>query len=103
MEKHVSLSDNKTEILLKKGDFLTITLSENGTTGFLWHLAGNQGKGANLVASEFKKNGDGMGAAGKRIIKWEFLESGSYLLKYELKQAWGTDIDQTFEIRVTVS
>lgn len=103
MESHVSLKDNKTEKHLSKGDLLTITLTENGTTGFLWHLAGSAHEGAKLVSSEFRESDAAIGAAGKRIIKWEFVKSGDYVLKYELKQAWNSDVDDTFEIRVKIS
>lgn len=103
MKKKVDLSDHQSLIHLETGDILQISLPENGTTGYIWHLEGPVASGASIDDDVVKKDSTAMGAGGTRKIKWLFVKAGTYHLHYELKQAWNpSEIEQNFEITVEV-
>jgi predicted secreted protein len=54
-------------IRARVGETIEITLPENPTTGFIWHIDHDDGGG--LVTSDFKPAGGGVGAGGTRTFR----------------------------------
>jgi len=102
----LTAADNGSEIELKKGQTLVITLEANPTTGYTWEIAELGEQVLRQVGEiEFKPESELIGAGGVQIIRFEVVNAGRATLKLVYHRPWETDVEplRTFSIQVVVS
>lgn len=85
---NVDKSHNGGNLTCKKGDQIILTLPENPTTGFKWHIIGLEG--IKLINDQFDLNNrpekELLGAGGTRKFKFEFVgpqKASLYLMYFQ--------------------
>jgi len=80
------------------GDEISVTLTENPTTGFRWAIASLTGE-LTLLSSDFDRSaGARPGAGGRRTIRLRAGGSGAGELRVQSKRSWVTDPDRAWEL-----
>lgn len=105
-EVKLTAADNGSEIELKKGQTLVITLEANPTTGYTWEIAELGEQVLRQVGEiEFEPESELIGAGGGQIIRFETVNAGRATLKLVYHRPWETDVEplKTFSIQVVVS
>ncbi len=105
-EVKLTAADNGSEIELKKGQTLAITLEANPTTGYTWEIAELGERVLRQVGEiEFEPESELIGAGGVQIIRFEVVNAGQATLKLVYHRPWETDVEplRTFSIQVVVS
>ena len=79
------------EVSLAAGDTLQISLTENPTTGFRWHLQSEAQPTIKLVKSSFEPGTSATGRGG--IHRWQFqaVRAGTGKIKLEYRRPWEQD------------
>ena len=104
-EVQLTAADNGSEIELKKGQALVITLEANPTTGYTWDVV-EEPRDEQVLRQvgeiEFKQESDLIGAGGVQIIRFEVVNAGRAALKLIYHRPWETDVEplKTFAIQV---
>ena len=100
----LTAADNGSEIELKKGQALAITLEANPTTGYTWDVVEPRDEQVlwQVGEIEFKPESDLIGAGGVQIIRFEVVNAGRTALKLIYYRPWETDVEplKTFAIQV---
>ena len=103
-EVQLIAADNGSEIELKKGQALVITLEANPTTGYTWEVVEPRDEQVlrQVGEIEFKQESDLIGAGGVQIIRFEVVNAGRAALKLIYHRPWETDVEplKTFAIQV---
>jgi len=102
-EVKLTAADNGSEIELKKGQTLVITLEANPTTGYTWEIAELDEQVLRQVGEiEFEPESELVGAGGGQIIRFEVIGAGQTTLKLVYHRPWETDVGplKTFSIQV---
>jgi inhibitor of cysteine peptidase len=97
--------DNGREIILQKGQTLTIKLEGNPTTGYSWEVVESEGAILQQVGEpEFEAESDLLGAPGTHILHFNAVGTGQMELKLVYQRPWETDVEplETFTVHVTV-
>ncbi len=100
--------DNGTQIALKKGQTVVITLESNPTTGYSWQMApSDDGVLVQAGEAEFEENPRGkdmVGVGGAETLRFEAKESGQTTLELVYRRPWEKDEKpiETFSVQVTV-
>lgn len=100
-------NDNGRTVKLAAGEFLEITLAENPTTGYRWHLLDGGAVTANcpLVKDSYEPGHPQMAGQGG-IHRWQFqaAEPGACMIELEYRRSWQKDKppERTFRIQVEV-
>ena len=99
-------ANNGQSIEVQTGDFITIRLDENPTTGYVWKEKSDQQGILELTSSEFVRNtGGGLGAGGQRVFTFKALKAGSFSLYFKNWREWEGErsIRATFKATVKVN
>lgn len=103
-EVQLTAADNGSEIELKKGQALVITLEANPTTGYTWDVVEPRDEQVlrQVGKIEFKQESDLIGAGGVQIIRFEVVNAGRAALKLIYHRPGETDVEplKTFAIQV---
>ena len=103
-EVQLTAADNGSEIELKKGQALVITLEANPTTGYTWDVVEplDEQVVQQVGEIEFKPESDLIGAGGVQTIRFEIVNAGRASLKLIYHRPWETDVEplETFAIQV---
>jgi inhibitor of cysteine peptidase len=86
----LSQIDNGKSISLAMGEMLTLSLTENPTTGYRWQLDSPKGGVLRIADDKFQPVGGQVGGSGIRTLSLVAAEKGSYRLSLSLKRAWET-------------
>ena len=106
-EVSLSESDDGSQVELKKGDTLVVTLEGNPTTGYLWEVeepGSITGVLQQAGESEFKASSDALGAGGTETLRFKATDAGQATLKLVYHRPWETGVEplETFQVQVTV-
>lgn len=85
----VDKSDNGSTLNCNPGDRVKLTLPENPTTGFKWHIL--ESAGLTVIDDSFElgsASDNNIGGGGKRILTFEYTGSDRASLQLEHYQAW---------------
>ena len=103
-EVKLTTADNGSEIELKKGQSLVITLEANPTTGYTWEVVEPLDEQVlrQVGEIEFKPESDLVGAGGVQIIQFKIVSAGRTALKLVYHRPWEKDVEplKTFSIQV---
>ena len=100
--------DSGTQITLKKGQTVAITLESNPTTGYSWQaVLQDDGVLVQVGEAEFEENRRGkdvVGAGGVETLRFEAEKSGQTTLELAYRRPWEGDVKpvETFSVQVTV-
>ena len=100
-------ADDGSEIELKKGQLLVITLEANPTTGYTWEVAEPLDERAirQVGEIEFVPESDLIGAGGVQIIRSEGVGADQTTIKLVYHRPWETEVELTlgtFSVQVVV-
>jgi predicted secreted protein len=100
----VSEANNGSELELKKGQSLVITLEANPTTGYTWEVVEPEDEQVlqQVGGIEFEQESDLIGASGVQIIRFEVVNAGRAAVKLVYHRPWETGLEplKTFAIQV---
>jgi predicted secreted protein len=88
MSRILTESDADQPIALSKDETFGMELEESPTTGYRWHLEPEDPDAIQVLASDFRPSGSGVGAAGRRSFQIKVTKAGDYHLKCLLQRAW---------------
>ncbi len=99
----VSLEEPGKLCAVRRGDSITLELSENPSTGYLWQMTASDATILEIVQDEYvaPDNGDSplLGAAGTHRYRFRAAKAGTATLTLVLCRAW-EGIDNAAETRV---
>jgi predicted secreted protein len=103
----LTAADDGSEIELKKGQLLVITLEANLTTGYTWEVAEPLDERVirQVGEIEFVPESDLIGAGGVQIIKFEGVGADQTTIKLVYHRPWETEVELTlgtFSVQVVV-
>jgi len=108
-EINVSEQDNGSQIDLKQGQILAVTLQSNPTTGYRWERVENQDSILEQMGeAEFKPSETGglppIGGGGWEIFRFKAINKGQTTLTLVYRRPWETGVEplSTFFIQVVV-
>jgi len=108
-EVNVSEQDNGSQIDLKPGQILVVTLQSNPTTGYRWERVENQDSILEQMGeAEFKPSETGglppIGGGGWEIFRFKAINKGQTTLTLVYRRPWETGVEplSTFFIQVVV-
>ena len=93
----LTAADDGSEIELKKGQLLVITLEANPTTGYTWGVAEPLDEQVirQVGEIEFVPESDLIGAGGVQIIRFEGVGAGRATIKLVYHRPWETEVELT--------
>lgn len=97
--------DENSQVELNKGQFLTVSLEGNPTTGFTWEAADLDDQILRQVGeAQFSPDSDLIGAGGTQTLRFEALNSGQTTLGLVYHRPWEDKSDplKIFSVRVVV-
>jgi inhibitor of cysteine peptidase len=96
--------DNETEVVVRRGQNLVISLEGNPTTGYTWEAtAYDQGILRQVGDPAFKPESDAIGAPGQQVFRFETLEAGQTTLQLVYHRPWETaEPEKVFAVDVLV-
>lgn len=98
-------SDSGSTLNCNPGDRINVTLPENPTTGFKWHII--ESDGLTMIDDSFDlgnpSESNKMGAGGRRMFSFEFTGTGSASLHLEHYQAWEGVNSSDDSFRLTIA
>lgn len=97
--------DENSQVELNKGQFLTVSLEGNPTTGFTWEAADLDDQILRQVGeAQFSPDSDLIGAGGTQTLRFEALNSGQTTLGLVYRRPWEDKSDplKIFSVRVVV-
>ncbi|MBN2180672.1 MAG: protease inhibitor I42 family protein, partial [Sedimentisphaerales bacterium] len=106
---NVNDSDNGSQVTLKQGQLLAVTLESNPTTGYSWEPVEKK----NSILEQFgdslyfpsEQDDETVGAGGWEIFYFKSISIGKETLELIYRRPWETDVEpaKTFSIEVTVN
>lgn len=104
--KEVSYDEsvNGGEILLYVGQTLSLSLSENPTTGYHWTIEEYQPSILEQLESVFKRGGPAIGSGGTKIFGFLAKRAGETYLKMDYQRPWDENVApaNTFSVMIKV-
>ncbi|HEY1294655.1 MAG TPA: protease inhibitor I42 family protein [Chloroflexota bacterium] len=96
---------NGDQVDLNSGTQFDVSLAEQPTTGFRWHVVDSGEPACHLSGDTFDANGSRHGASGVRVLHFETVEPGEGEIQLAYRRAWETDAApaRQFMLRVRVS
>jgi inhibitor of cysteine peptidase len=105
-EVKATMDDNGSEMQLKKGQTLVVTLEGNPTTGYSWEVEEPLDEQVlrQVGEAEFKAESEALGAGGVQILRFEAVNAGQITLKLVYHRPWEKDVEplETYSIQVVV-
>jgi inhibitor of cysteine peptidase len=97
-------SDNGTDVALKRGQDLVISLEGNPTTGYTWEaVAYDEGVLRQVGQPAFTPESDAVGAPGRQILRFEAGGAGQTTLQLVYHRPWeDADPEREFSVEVVV-
>jgi inhibitor of cysteine peptidase len=99
-------NDSGSQVVLRQGQVITISLRENGSTGYIWEIM----PGTELFLtqqgdSQYVPNSNVPGSGGIRTFTFMAITSGNVTLKIINHRPWETNVapSRTFEVAITVA
>lgn len=83
----VSESSSQPFTTTQDGNFFTITLNENPSTGYTWYYAIKDEALVKFISDDYLNESTLIGAPGKHTYKFEVLKNGVTSIDFELKRA----------------
>jgi inhibitor of cysteine peptidase len=106
---NLGVADNNGSKTIKKGDIVKITLEANSSTGYTWDVASNNKKvlrydGKKYIAPKSTGSTPVVGAAGKEVLTFKAIKSGTSTLKLVYHRPWEKNVKpaKTFTVKITV-
>ncbi len=100
-------SSNGKTISCSKGQYITITLDSNPSTGYSWYVSENSEIGnLKLVSQDFKQQETKkVGAGGRQVFKFKAARKGEATLILEYEREWEKDTppEKTFKISFEIN
>jgi inhibitor of cysteine peptidase len=98
----LSMADRGRTVPIRVGDRVVLSLPENPTTGLRWTLPKNDSM--EVLTDKNVTGGQGIGAAGLRILTLQPTRAGSIPLRLLRHQAWESEesADEEFEVNLDV-
>ena len=103
-EVFLTAVDNSREIELVEGDWVTIRLDENLSTGYAWETGSLDEGLLELISNEHRQDSPGIGKGGTREVVLKAVQRGRGRFCLRLRRSWdppNTEVDR-FEIRVSI-
>jgi len=104
-EVKLDAGDDGSQVELKAGQTLVVSLEGNPTTGYTWEAAELDEQVLQQVGeTEFKPESDAIGAGGVQTLSFETANSGQTTLNLVYRRPWETDVEpaETFSVQVVV-
>lgn len=104
-EVKVDASANGSQVELKKGQTLVITLESNPTTGYSWEVVELEEDILRQMGEpEFQPESEALGAPGVEILRFEATKPGQTALKLVYHRPWEEGVEplDTFSLQVVV-
>ena len=106
---NVNDNDNGSQVTLRQGQILAVTLESNPTTGYSWYMVEKQDSilekfGDTLYFPSEQDDGT-VGAGGWEILYFKSINIGQETLELVYRRSWETDVEpiKTFSIDVVVN
>ena len=104
-EVKLDAGDDGSQVELKVGQTLVVSLEGNPTTGYTWETAELDEQVLQQAGeTEFKPDSDAIGAGGVQTLRFETVISGQTTLNLVYRRPWeeGVEPAETFSVRVAV-
>ena len=104
-EVKLDAGDAGSQVELKAGQTLVISLEGNPTTGYTWEVAELDEQVLRQIGqAEFKPESDAIGAGGVQTLRFETVNSGQTTLKLVYRRPREEDVEpaETFSVHVVV-
>ncbi len=104
-EVNLDASDDDSQVELKAGQTLVVSLEGNPTTGYTWEAAELDEQVLRQVGeAEFKPETDAIGSGGVQTLRFETVSSGQTTLKLVYHRPWEEDVEpsEIFSVQVVV-
>lgn len=104
-EVKLDASDDGSQVELKSGRTLVISLEGNPTTGYTWETAEVDDQVLRQAGEpEFEPDSSAVGAGGVQILRFETVSGGQTTLKLVYRRPWEEDMEpaEIFSIQVIV-
>ncbi len=98
-------TDSGSNVTLRQGQMLEVSLAENGSTGYLWEIVPGTESILSAQGSSFVATDPGLpGGGGVRTFTFMTVASGNTVLTIILRQPWMTNVApaRTFEVAIVV-
>jgi predicted secreted protein len=106
---NVNDSDNSSQVTLRQGQILAVTLESNPTTGYSWYRVEKQDsifeKFGDTLYFPSEQDDETVGAGGWEILYFRSINIGQETLELVYCRSWETDVEpiKTFAIDVVVN
>jgi len=104
-EVKLDAGDDGSQVELKAGQTLVVSLEGNPTTGYTWEVAELDEQVLRQAGeTEFKPESDAIGAGGVQTLRFETVNSGQTTLNLVYRRPWEEDVEpaKTFSVQVVV-
>jgi len=104
-EVKLDAGDDGSQVELKAGQTLVVSLEGNPTTGYTWEAAELDEQVLRQVGeAEFNPESDAIGAGGVQTLRFETVNSGQTTLNLVYHRPWEEDVEpaETFSVQVVV-
>jgi inhibitor of cysteine peptidase len=104
-EVKLDAGDDGSQVELKAGQTLVVSLEGNPTTGYTWEAAElDEQVLRQLGEAEFNPESDAIGAGGVQTLRFETVNSGQTTLNLVYRRPWEADEEptETFSVQVVV-
>jgi inhibitor of cysteine peptidase len=104
-EVKLDAGDDGSQVELKAGQTLVVSLEGNPTTGYTWEAAELDEQVLQQVGeTEFKPESGAIGAGGVQTLSFETTNSGQTTLNLVYRRPWEADMEpaETFSVQVVV-
>jgi inhibitor of cysteine peptidase len=93
--------DPNVPIVVEVGEFFTISLESNPTTGYTWH-AEYDSSFVKELKSSFTPISKAVGAGGKELFEFQTERVGVTVITLKQSRSWESEIKKTFIFKVDV-
>jgi inhibitor of cysteine peptidase len=102
-EVSVSEAQSGGVIAVRTGDVIVVTLHENPTTGYRWHV--DPLAGIALKNDAYTASSKALGSAGERVLRFAAQTAGTFHLRAALRRSWESGVapQSNFEITIKVT
>jgi len=96
---------NGDEVDLRLGAEFDVSLAEQPTTGFRWHVVESGEPACHLCGDTFDADASRHGASGVRVLRFETVQPGEGQIQLAYRRGWETDAApaRQFKLRVRVT
>lgn len=99
---HLEKTQHGSEVRIPVGESLELHLPENPTTGYSWHLQGNENSALQVQETTFQRSSERLGAGGLRTWRLQATRAGTVELELAYRRPWEDRPVDTFRITVHV-